>query len=52
MKSIHVLLEEIKEKNFELFSEIEKKIHKYAKNIGIQIQRLETEHPPKPPHNT
>jgi hypothetical protein len=52
MKSLHVLLEEIKGKTPELFIIIEKKIHGYAKKIGIQIQELKTEHPPKPPHNT
>lgn len=53
MKSIHVLLEEIKVKDHVLYEAIIAEIHKHAKSIGVQTADTtgDTEHPVDPPHH-
>ena len=49
MKSLQVLLEEIKAKDGKVFAVIEKQIKDHATAMGIQLEAKKTEHPPKPP---
>ena len=53
MKTVHVLLEEIKAKHEETFAVIEDVIQQFAKSVGIETEDTGTEgeHPLKPPVN-
>lgn len=48
MKTLNMLLKEIKAKDKKTFSKIEKQITGYAQRLGL-VNRPPTEHPVKPP---